>query len=326
MNIRITNLDATRKIKCIKACRFAFGLSLLEAKDLVEAKMTQLKLGETLLIIDGELSDQPRLGMEAPPTVDHIRNYIKEAHVNFLGEAYCNYGCEMPDASVSEINDKIETDGTQLFSVPNTPEGNKFLDSLSAYTNFPKFNLKKRGRGTRKDHGNGQDISIKHSEWIAVYATEKDQTPTHLMSESLNFKNSLIAANEDLKKVTEENYALKREINELATTDGEAKILLDKYAETFEKNRQDRVKADTVIAQIDDDKSALNIMIDKLEEKNRELEDKNKALAVTIDGLDVILKNVTTTPTSSKEQVNASITIDGHTIEVSGATAISINK
>ena len=64
---------------------------------------------------------------------------------------------------------KIESKGSQVFNVPNDEEGQTFLKSASKYLNRTIYKASKRGRGSRKEHGNASDIPVEHAEWIALY-------------------------------------------------------------------------------------------------------------------------------------------------------------
>jgi hypothetical protein len=44
---------------------------------------------------------------------------------------------------------KIQTRGTQMFTVPNTEEGQRFLRLLDKYINRPHWLFRRRGRGPR---------------------------------------------------------------------------------------------------------------------------------------------------------------------------------
>jgi hypothetical protein len=62
---------------------------------------------------------------------------------------------------------KIETNGNQMFNVPNTQEGKDFIRQLREYSNNKNF--RPRGRGSRKHSGDGSYIPLPDAEWYAVY-------------------------------------------------------------------------------------------------------------------------------------------------------------
>jgi hypothetical protein len=71
---------------------------------------------------------------------------------------------------------KIETQGNQVFNVPNDEEGRVFLRLLRKYMNRPRWCFRVRGRGPRKKAGDARvsfsrslGIPQAESEWLAVY-------------------------------------------------------------------------------------------------------------------------------------------------------------
>ena len=70
----------------------------------------------------------------------------------------------------------VETNGNQVFNVPNSAQGREFVNSLKIYLNSSKYQVKARGRGKNRvaKGGNGQDISPDKSDWLAVYVTKKE--------------------------------------------------------------------------------------------------------------------------------------------------------
>lgn len=74
--------------------------------------------------------------------------------------------------------------GSQMFAVPNTPEGLEFIKNLRKFLNKRKFEndtdftISIRGRGSRKAYAqvagryNAQSgVSMKYAEWFAVYVS-----------------------------------------------------------------------------------------------------------------------------------------------------------
>lgn len=159
MKIRIENLPSNQKISCIKAIRFAFDLGLKEAKEAVESAMA-LSRSKDHFSIEGETRKN----------LDYLRKYICMDGID-LETQYHRFG--LSSAKITELNipeaSAIKTTGNQVFNVPNNAEGKAFLESLSKYLNRPKYSLKRRGRGTRKNKGSNSDIPLSHAEWVAVY-------------------------------------------------------------------------------------------------------------------------------------------------------------
>jgi len=70
---------------------------------------------------------------------------------------------------------KIESNGSQMFNVPNTPEGLEFIRLAHKFLNHHMFkSLRKRGRGKRPN-GDRSHVSAKNAEWFAVYTDESDR-------------------------------------------------------------------------------------------------------------------------------------------------------
>jgi hypothetical protein len=63
---------------------------------------------------------------------------------------------------------KIETQGNQVFNVPNTIEGHEFLRLMNKFINRPLWAYRARGRGPRPLWG-ALSIPQEHAEWLAVY-------------------------------------------------------------------------------------------------------------------------------------------------------------
>jgi hypothetical protein len=65
------------------------------------------------------------------------------------------------------------TNGNQLFNVPNDEDGRKFLKDVAKYINRGKVTYKNRGRGSRKNAGTDAYLPLNNAEWIAVYVYPK---------------------------------------------------------------------------------------------------------------------------------------------------------
>ena len=67
---------------------------------------------------------------------------------------------------------EIKTEGTQLFNVPNTPEGLEFVRLASKFLNRSEFDrMYKKGRGKNRPKTIGGDLKTKDASWFAVYAS-----------------------------------------------------------------------------------------------------------------------------------------------------------
>ena len=66
---------------------------------------------------------------------------------------------------------QIKSEGTQVFNVPNTPEGLEFTRLSAKYLNHSCYErLGKKGRGANRPKTIGGDLKVKDAEWFAVYA------------------------------------------------------------------------------------------------------------------------------------------------------------
>ena len=84
-----------------------------------------------------------------------------------MNKLYCNF------------SKQVNTKGKQLFSVPNTDEGQHFLWLMSKYCNHKKHRIVKHGRGGGADakrHLWYRDTPMKSAKWIAVYIDRKKVT------------------------------------------------------------------------------------------------------------------------------------------------------
>lgn len=76
--------------------------------------------------------------------------------------------------------DPKTTIGSQLFSVPNTPEGQKFLADVQKYLNKKRYSIRSRGRGSRKTykefagwHNAQAGVPVGFAEYLVSYLTTK---------------------------------------------------------------------------------------------------------------------------------------------------------
>ena len=56
-----------------------------------------------------------------------------------------------------------------FYSIPANKEGKLFLKLLKKYLNKARYKIRVKGRGTRKYHGNGQNLPLKYAEHYSVY-------------------------------------------------------------------------------------------------------------------------------------------------------------
>jgi len=56
-----------------------------------------------------------------------------------------------------------------FYSIPANKEGKLFLRLLKKYLNKARYKIRVKGRGTRKYHGNGQNLPLKYAQHYAVY-------------------------------------------------------------------------------------------------------------------------------------------------------------
>lgn len=65
---------------------------------------------------------------------------------------------------------KIKTEGTQILSVPYTPEGKLFIEFFRLYVNrHYKVSIRYRGKRQGFDH----DTKKENATWVAIYVEDK---------------------------------------------------------------------------------------------------------------------------------------------------------
>ena len=156
MNVRVKWPKGIHKIPPIKFHRFLTGQGLKDSKEYIES-----------LVVFNQQNGAVKAfyyNVETNRTADEINNELNHTTL-------CQY-----DASWKEICTKIETNGTQTFSVPNTQEGRLFIELARKYLNRNAYSqLRCRGRGERsKTHG--MDLTVNEAEWLAVYVDDPDYT------------------------------------------------------------------------------------------------------------------------------------------------------
>lgn len=60
-----------------------------------------------------------------------------------------------------------------FYKIPNTQNGKYFITLLRQFLNKDRYKIRVKGRGTRKYHGNGQNLPLKYAEHFAVYIDTK---------------------------------------------------------------------------------------------------------------------------------------------------------
>lgn len=74
---------------------------------------------------------------------------------------------------------RIKTKGKQIFSVPNTKEGQEFIKLMRKFANYGKWNLRVKGRSKDRDakcpgvSHLQSTMPLDKSEWLAVYPIDK---------------------------------------------------------------------------------------------------------------------------------------------------------
>jgi hypothetical protein len=175
MFVKISNLPANCKIDCIIIARAIFDMDLFDAKNFVDKASNNYVNN---ISIEGETKR----------TQSWIVRFIKGFGV--IDDIYWN--CRnMPQVNISFGNksNKIKSKGKQVFNIPNTPEGRKFLEQLPTFLNTAVYTRKSRGRGKRDGTYNGSlslSINDPNCEWIAVYINPKDDQSTKRIQELEN--------------------------------------------------------------------------------------------------------------------------------------------
>jgi hypothetical protein len=252
MQIKLDNLPRSQKINCIKAARWAFAdtngqrlMGLKDAKDAVEAAMLAQPKGDTFSM-EGE----------AVESLASIRQYVNHPQ----GERGQN-GCSLPEVTVKEIKQlKIKSKGSQVLNVPNTVEGRDFMDSFAKYLNRARYGYKRRGRGSRLQHGDQSSIPLQHSEWVAIYieGAEVDgirrdyyaaQRLKELESTLQEKRSDHQTTAQALTDATVEVNALRRQLNEVK---GQLNLAVDKAEEYRAKAQEYNGQASELTKQLVD--------------------------------------------------------------------------
>jgi hypothetical protein len=182
MRVKVTHSIGSGKIMAIKACRFLMNYGLKEAKDFIEGIA---EFGE-----NGALE-------EYSYETEVYSSRSKKEIIEFADD-------EVIRIDVINEEHAIESNGSQLFNVPNTQEGRVFINNLRHFVNNGQ-RFRCRGRGSRKEHGDANYVPLDHSEWIAVYPevsdkqrdaehAKKEEERQHWMKEGYNAANNAAKA------------------------------------------------------------------------------------------------------------------------------------
>ena len=60
-----------------------------------------------------------------------------------------------------------------LTNVPNSKEGWAFINLMKKYLHRGRYDIRLKGRGSRKEHGDQRGIPIKYAEHYSVYIDQK---------------------------------------------------------------------------------------------------------------------------------------------------------
>jgi hypothetical protein len=299
MRIRLANLPARdQKLNCIKAARYAFadgdnkgygGMGLKEAKDFVEDAIEEQG---SVITLEGEMRRSDCNGEEL--TISAIREYV----VGNGSNVSSNSGCNLIKAEVAEVLDtiKIESDGSQVFNVPNTEEGRRFLDKAAKYLNRPQFGIVKRGRGTRKFAGDQASIPLKDSEWIALYVKgDKASSICPMKASSMQFdidklRNEVDGLNAELLIKANSNSHLERDVKSLKA---ELRLAVQEKADLANERDEAEAYATRIEADLNEERkrfgSATAQMGEMIQEQER-AENGGINIRLIMDGKTIVIR------------------------------------
>ena len=66
-----------------------------------------------------------------------------------------------------------------LTNVPNSKEGWSFINQMKKYLHRGRYDIRLKGRGSRKVHGNQSFIPLPHAERYSVYIDQKIKDRNH---------------------------------------------------------------------------------------------------------------------------------------------------
>ncbi len=91
-----------------------------------------------------------------------------------------------------------------FYKIPANEEGKLFIKLLRKYLNKARYKIRVKGRGTRKFHGNGQNLPLKYAEHFAVYIDIKtldSQNPAYYYEKEWKTRNSLNTIKAEIDKL-----------------------------------------------------------------------------------------------------------------------------
>ena len=91
-----------------------------------------------------------------------------------------------------------------FYKIPNTQNGRYFILLLRQFLNKDRYKIRVKGRGTRKYHGNGQNLPLKHAEHFAVYIDTKilDQNnPAYYYQKEYQVRGKLRLIKDEIEKL-----------------------------------------------------------------------------------------------------------------------------
>ena len=91
-----------------------------------------------------------------------------------------------------------------FYKIPNTQNGRYFILLLRQFLNKDRYKIRVKGRGTRKYHGNGQNLPLKYAEHFAVYIDIKtldSQNPAYYYEKEWKTRNSLNTIKAEIDKL-----------------------------------------------------------------------------------------------------------------------------
>ena len=66
-----------------------------------------------------------------------------------------------------------------LTNVPNSKEGWAFINLMKKYLHRGRYDIRLKGRGSRKEHGNQSFIPLPHAEHYSIYIDNKIKDRNH---------------------------------------------------------------------------------------------------------------------------------------------------
>ena len=110
-----------------------------------------------------------------------------------------------------------KSNGSQIFTIPNTPEGLEFRDQLKKYLNRSQYGIHCRGRGKRPSRRYHSSLPQNMADWIAIYinpnkAAEKRQQKIRMENAERSNEYRRKADERLLDPHIKENQALRQQL------------------------------------------------------------------------------------------------------------------